>query len=121
MRVGVRARRACRRSQLLVAAAPANLRVSTQRPGRCGLGLEAQREAVTAHARGGSIVREFVEVESGKRQDRRQLEVALQANQLHPPRRQVGLARSNVEFTARLMEHGELAVSRLAIGLVLKT
>lgn len=44
------------------------LRVSTARQGASGLGLEAQRNAIEgyAQARSASIVREFVEVESGK-------------------------------------------------------
>jgi DNA invertase Pin-like site-specific DNA recombinase len=50
------------------------LRVSTNRQGQSGLGLEAQRTAVTnfVHSMGpeAGIVREFVEVESGKRSDR---------------------------------------------------
>jgi DNA invertase Pin-like site-specific DNA recombinase len=43
-------------------------RVSTQQQGRSGLGLEAQRQAVTAYlARtGGHLVDEFTEVETGK-------------------------------------------------------
>jgi DNA invertase Pin-like site-specific DNA recombinase len=46
-------------------------RVSTARQGRSGLGLEAQREAVTrfAAAEGFEIAREFVEVETGKGAD----------------------------------------------------
>jgi DNA invertase Pin-like site-specific DNA recombinase len=48
------------------------LRVSTARQGRSGLGLEAQRKAVTDFLNGGNwtLVREFVELESGKRADR---------------------------------------------------
>ena len=49
------------------------LRVSTGRQGRSSLGLEAQRHAVAAHIavqRGGVLMAEFVEVESGKRNDR---------------------------------------------------
>jgi DNA invertase Pin-like site-specific DNA recombinase len=53
------------------------LRVSTQRQGRSGLGLEAQRSAVVAHAGGGAILREFVEIESGKKPQRPQLAAAL--------------------------------------------
>jgi DNA invertase Pin-like site-specific DNA recombinase len=56
------------------------LRVSTSRQGRSGLGLEAQREAVKQFIamRGGKLIApEFVEVESGKRNDRPQLEKAL--------------------------------------------
>ena len=56
------------------------LRVSTARQGRSGLGLEAQRQAVTDWLDGGrwTLVKEFVEVESGKHADRPQLEKALQ-------------------------------------------
>lgn len=47
------------------------LRVSTDRQGRSGLGLEAQREAIIrfAEAEGFEIVVEFVEVETGKGAD----------------------------------------------------
>lgn len=54
----------------------AYLRVSTARQGRSGLGLEAQREAVrrlVADKGGRIIAPEFIEVESGKRNDRPQL------------------------------------------------
>lgn len=55
------------------------LRVSTARQGRSGLGLEAQRKAVADFLNGGSwdVVEEFVEVESGKHDDRPQLRKAL--------------------------------------------
>ncbi len=56
------------------------LRVSTARQGRSGLGLEAQREAVRAYVEGraGTIISpEFLETESGKRNDRPQLQAAL--------------------------------------------
>jgi DNA invertase Pin-like site-specific DNA recombinase len=57
------------------------LRVSTARQGRSGLGLEAQREAVAGYLRsnGGELVAEFVEVESGRKNDRAQLQTALAA------------------------------------------
>ena len=44
------------------------LRVSTKRQGESGLGLEAQREAVSDFLNGGNwkLVEELVEVESGK-------------------------------------------------------
>ena len=48
------------------------LRVSTDKQGRSGLGLEAQREGVARYLNGGrwQLVAEYVEVESGKRNDR---------------------------------------------------
>jgi DNA invertase Pin-like site-specific DNA recombinase len=56
-------------------------RVSTERQGRSGLGLDAQREAVARHvaSAGGEVAAEFQEVESGKRNDRPQLAAALAA------------------------------------------
>lgn len=49
----------------------AYLRVSTSRQGESGLGLEAQRAAVTAFAQGqgAAIMAEYVEVETGKGHD----------------------------------------------------
>lgn len=57
----------------------AYFRVSTDGQGRSGLGLDAQREAVSrlCQSRGWKIVAEFTEVESGKRSDRPQLQAAM--------------------------------------------
>ncbi|MCZ7936660.1 recombinase family protein [Agrobacterium salinitolerans] len=52
-------------------------RVSTQMQGKSGLGLEAQRAAVQQFTSGQEIVAEFTEIESGKRDDRPELEKAL--------------------------------------------
>jgi len=56
-------------------------RVSTERQGRSGLGLEAQRDKVAGQvaSAGGQLVGEFTEVESGKRNDRPELAKALAA------------------------------------------
>lgn len=54
----------------------AYLRVSTQRQGQSGLGLDAQREAVKAFL-GKDPDLEFIEVESGKRKSRPELDKAI--------------------------------------------
>ncbi len=57
----------------------AYFRVSTDRQGRSGLGLEAQRQSVTDYLNGGSwkLLGEHTEVESGKNNDRPALARAL--------------------------------------------
>ena len=60
----------------------AYFRVSTDRQGKSGLGLDAQRQAVMSYLDGGrwTLVAEFTEVESGKRDDNRpQLAAAIAA------------------------------------------
>jgi len=54
-------------------------RVSTQKQGKSGLGLEAQKKMVADFvvANGGEVVAEFTEVESGKRDDRPELLAAI--------------------------------------------
>lgn len=61
------------------------LRVSTDRQGKSGHGLEAQRAAVAGYLNGGSwtLINEFVEVESGKRDDRPELAKALALCRVH--------------------------------------
>ena len=55
------------------------LRVSRDKQGRSGLGIEAQRSAVANYLNGGrwTLVSEYIEVESGKRSDRPKLAAAL--------------------------------------------
>ena len=86
-------------------------RVSTAQQGASGLGLEAQREAVSRHIAGacGIIVAEFQEVESGKKNDRPQIAAALAACRLRRAKLIIAkldrLAR-NVFFISSLMESG---------------
>jgi DNA invertase Pin-like site-specific DNA recombinase len=88
------------------------LRVSTQKQGRSGLGLEAQRHDVETYLNGGrwKLIQELVEVESGKRSDNRpQLQKALSLCRIHRATLVVAkldrLAR-NVAFISALMEAG---------------
>jgi DNA invertase Pin-like site-specific DNA recombinase len=52
-------------------------RVSTARQGASGLGLEAQQATVKSFTVGGQLCEEFTEVESGKRNERPQLRIAI--------------------------------------------
>jgi DNA invertase Pin-like site-specific DNA recombinase len=51
-------------------------RVSTDKQGKSGLGLDAQRKAVLDYLDGGrwTLLDEFTEIETGKRNDRPELE-----------------------------------------------
>jgi len=86
-------------------------RVSTGKQSKSGLGIEAQRQAVANYLNGGNwrIVGEFVEVESGKRSDRPELDKALAMARV----RQVPLVVAKVDrltrsvaFLSRLLEAG---------------
>jgi DNA invertase Pin-like site-specific DNA recombinase len=88
------------------------LRVSTAGQGRSGLGVEAQRQAVETYLNGGkwTLIKEFVEIESGKRSDNRpELAKALALCRAHRAALVVAkvdrLARSQ-GFLSRILEAG---------------
>ena len=108
------------------------LRVSTDRQGRSGLGLEAQRKAVDDFLNGGrwKLIAEFVEVESGKRDDRPRLAEALALCRLHnavlviakfdrlsrDAHFLLGLQKAGVRFVAADMpEANEMVVGIMAV------
>jgi DNA invertase Pin-like site-specific DNA recombinase len=84
-------------------------RVSTDRQGQSGLGLDAQRAAVAGFVGARELIAEFTEVESGKRNDRPQLAAAMDQCRRHKDVLLIAkldrLAR-NVAFIANLMESG---------------
>ena len=86
-------------------------RVSTDKQGKSGLGIEAQKTAVTNRLDGGrwQIVAEFIELESGKRASRPQLDAAIAACKKHKATLIVAkldrLSR-NVSFLLKLIESG---------------
>src|SRR5664280_3674352 len=86
-------------------------RESTAKQSRSGLGLAAQRQAIAGYLNGGDwkIVREFTEVESGRRSDRPELDKALAAARVR--RVPVVVAKvdrltRSVAFLSRLLEAG---------------
>ncbi len=108
------------------------LRVSTARQGASGLGLEAQRKAVGDFLDGGrwTHVREFVEIESGKRDDRPKLAEAMALCRLHgavlviakldrlsrDAHFLLGLQKAGVRFVAADMpEANEMVVGIMAV------
>jgi DNA invertase Pin-like site-specific DNA recombinase len=86
-------------------------RVSTDRQGKSGLGLEAQRAAVGRYLAtvGGILLAEHTEVETGRRNDRPELQKAMAACRKHKTRLVIAkldrLSR-NVAFIAALMDAG---------------
>ena len=86
-------------------------RVSTDRQGKSGLGLDAQRKSVMDYLNGGAweLVADFVEVESGKHSDRPKLAAALGACRKEKAKLVIAkldrLSR-NLAFIATLMEAG---------------
>jgi DNA invertase Pin-like site-specific DNA recombinase len=106
------------------------LRVSTDRQGQSGLGIEAQRASVAAFLNGGdwSLIKEFVEVESGKRSDRAKLAEALAACRLYGAKLVIakldrlsrdahfllGLDKAGVDFVAADMPNA----NRLTVGIM---
>src|SRR5947208_8545124 len=106
------------------------LRVSTGRLGRSGLGMEAQRAAVDSYLNGGrwKLVKEFVEVESGKNDDRPVLAQALKACRLYGAKLVIakidhlsrdahfllGLEKAGVDFVAADMP----TANRFTVGIM---
>ena len=86
-------------------------RVSTDKQGKSGLGLDAQKAAVADRLNGGrwQIVGEFIEVESGKRTTRPQLDAAIAACKKQKAKLIVAkldrLSR-NVSFLLKLIDSG---------------
>ena len=105
-------------------------RVSTDKQGKSGLGLQAQRSAVETYLNGGDwkLVKEFTEVESGKRSDRPQLQAALDACRMFGAKLVIakldrlsrdahfllGLEKAGVDFVAADMPNA----NRLTIGIM---
>src|SRR5258708_11782679 len=106
------------------------LRVSTDRQGKSGLGIEAQRNSVAEYLNGGnwSLVKEYVEVESGKRIDRPMLAGAIQACRLYGAKVVIaqldrlsrdahfllGLEKAGIDFVAADMPNA----NRLTVGIM---
>ncbi|WP_456680038.1 recombinase family protein [Bradyrhizobium sp. USDA 3311] len=106
------------------------LRVSTDRQGKSGLGIEAQRNSVSEYLNGGewSLVKEYVEIESGKRTDRPMLAEAIKACRAHKARLVIakldrlsrdahfllGLEKAGIDFVAADMPNA----NRLTVGIM---
>ena len=85
----------------------AYLRVSTQKQGYSGLGLEAQREIIQKHLCDKIPIAEYIETESGRKSDRPKLTEALElcrkTNSVLIVAKLDRLSR-NVAFTSKLLE-----------------
>src|SRR6516165_1135114 len=108
----------------------AYFRVSTDKQGKSGLGLEAQRHAVDQFLNGGSwsLIKEVVEVETGKRSDRPQLEASLKACRAYGAKLVIakldrlsrdahfllGLEKAGVDFVAADMPNA----NRVTVGIM---
>jgi DNA invertase Pin-like site-specific DNA recombinase len=108
------------------------LRVSTRAQGQSGLGLDAQRKAVTDYLNGGrwSLIDEYVEVESGANDERPELAKALALCRVHNATLVIakldrlsrdahfllGLQKAGVKFVAADMpEANEMIVGIMAV------
>jgi DNA invertase Pin-like site-specific DNA recombinase len=103
---------AVERASRLVTAYVAYYRVSTQRQGRSGLGLDAQRSDVARFVEGrGELLAEYTEIESGRRHTNRpELAAALaECRRRHATLLIAHLDRlaRNVAFISALMEGGQ--------------
>src|SRR3984893_13936401 len=105
------------------------LRVSTDRQGKSGLGIEAQRNSVAEYLNGGkwSLIKEYTEIESGKRTDRPQLAEAIKACRAYGAKLVIakldrlsrdahfllGLEKAGIDFVAADMPNAK----RLTVGI----
>jgi DNA invertase Pin-like site-specific DNA recombinase len=84
-------------------------RSTTDKQGKAGLGIEAQRDLVNRYLIEGAPIQEFVEVESGKRTDRPQLAAALAACRAHGATliiAKLDRLTRNLHFISGLIESG---------------
>jgi DNA invertase Pin-like site-specific DNA recombinase len=106
------------------------LRVSTDRQGKSGLGIEAQRNSVAEYLNGGnwSLVKEYTEVESGKLTSRPMLAEAIKACRVYGAKLVIakldrlsrdahfllGLEKAGIDFVAADMPNA----NRLTVGIM---